>query len=124
FGCPGVAKGRFFSPTPALDVIDELDADFRPAYDKYAGGEEADDIGLQLWSLNKAIALMLAETGEELGRAAFMNTLESSDGFDNGIYAPIEFAPDDHFGGTGAHLLQADCDLKQYTTAEQFVTAG
>ena len=124
FGCPGVSKGRFLSPTPALDVINDLDPDFVPAYEKYAEGEKADDIGLQLWALNKAIALMLAETGEDLGRAAFMNTLESSDGFDNGIYAPIVFTPEDHFGGTGAHLLAADCGAKQYKTAEQFLKVG
>jgi branched-chain amino acid transport system substrate-binding protein len=124
FGCPGVSKGHFLSPVPALDVVDEIDPDFRPAYEKHAGGEEADDIGLQLWSLNKALALMIAETGPELGRAAFMNTLESSEGFDNGIYPPIEFAPDDHFGGTGAHMLAADCEAKQYTTEQQFIEAG
>ena len=33
-------------------------------------GATADDIGLQLWSLNKALGLMLAATGPELGRAA------------------------------------------------------
>ena len=67
---------------------------------------------------------MLEATGAELGRAAFMNTLETAPGFDNGIYAPVAFTPDDHFGGTGAHLLDADCDPKQFTTAEQFVEAG
>lgn len=124
FGCPGVQNGRFFSPTPGLDVIDSLDPDFNPAYASHGEGNPADDIGLQLWSLNKAIAMMFEATGAELGRAAFMNTLESSPGFDNGIYAPIIFTPEDHFGGTGAHLLQADCDAKLYTTAEQFVLAS
>jgi ABC-type branched-subunit amino acid transport system substrate-binding protein len=124
FGCPGVETGRFFSPTPALDVIDALDPDFRPAYDVHGDGNAADDIGLQLWSLNKAISLMLEATGPELGRAAFMNTLEGSPGFDNGIYAPIVFTPEDHLGGTGAHLLDADCNIKQYTTAAQFVPAS
>ena len=39
---------------------------------------------------------------------------------------PVNFTVDDHFGGTGAHLLDADCTLepKQFTTAEQFVPAG
>ena len=64
---------------------------------------------MQLWSLNKAIALMLEATGPELGRAAFMNTLVTTPEFDNGIYAPVAFTVDDHFGGTGAHLLDADC---------------
>jgi ABC-type branched-subunit amino acid transport system substrate-binding protein len=123
FGCPAVDNGLFFSPTPGLDVADELDPDFAPAYEEFAG-QEPDDIGLQLWSLNKAIGLMLEATGEELGRAAFMNTIESTDQFDNGIYAPIQITPDDHFGGTGAHLLDADCGEGVYVTAEEFVEAG
>ena len=126
FGCPAVETGEFFSPTPGLDVIDSLDPDFNPAYVQFGGGATADDIGLQLWSLNKALGLMLAATGPELGRAAFMNTLVTSASFDNAIYAPVQFTVDDHFGGTGAHLLDADCTLepKQFTTAEQFVPAG
>ena len=86
-----------------------------------AAATAADDIGLQLWSLNKALAAMFEATGPELGRAALMNTLEATESFDNGIYAPVQFTAEDHFGGTGAHLLDADCDLKQYTTAKQFV---
>ena len=126
FGCPAVETGEFFSPTPGLDVIDSLDPDFNPAYVQFGGGAAADDIGLQLWSLNKALGLMLEATGPELGRAAFMNTLVTTPAFDNGIYSPVQFTVDDHFGGTGAHLLDADCTLepKQFTTAEQFVPAG
>jgi len=124
FGCPAVEKGLFFSPFPGLDVIDDLDKDFTPAYPKFAGGEEADDIGLALWSLNKALALMFEATGKDLGRAAFMNTIESTEEFDNGIYPPVRFTADDHFGGTGAHLLDANCTSKLYETAEPFVEAG
>jgi ABC-type branched-subunit amino acid transport system substrate-binding protein len=124
FGCPAVDTGVFFSPTPSLDVIDQLDPDFNPAYGQFAEGEPADDIGMQLWSLNKAIALMLEATGPELGRAAFMNTLVTTSEFDNGIYAPIAFTVDDHFGGTGAHLIDADCGSKQFTTAEQFISVS
>jgi len=124
FGCPGVDTGLFFNPTPQLDVIDELDPDFRAAYEQFGGGDPADDIGLGLWALNKALGLMLAQTGEELGRAAFMNTLVSTAGFDNGIYSPLGFTADDHFGGTGAHLLDANCEQKMYTTAAQFVEVG
>ncbi|MEJ7582673.1 MAG: ABC transporter substrate-binding protein [Acidimicrobiales bacterium] len=124
FGCPAVEKGLFFSPFPGLDVIDELDPDFTPSYPKYADGAEADDIGLALWALNKALALMFEETGEDLGRAAFMNTIESTKEFANGIYPPVRITADDHLGGTGAHLLEADCTTKQYKTAEQFVEGG
>ena len=126
FGCPSVEKGEFFSPFPGLDVVDELDPDYTPAYPEYGGGAEADDIGLALWALNKALALMFEATGEDLGRAAFMNTIESTDEFANGVYPPIRITPEDHFGGTGAHLLDADCasDPKQYKTTKQFVEVG
>ena len=124
FGCPAVGNGQFLSPFPQLDVIDQLDPDFRTAYEQYAGGEEADDIGLALWGLNKALRLMMEKAGDELGRASFMNGLEAGETFETGVYPPVSITPDDHFGGTGAHLLQADCDAGEYTTAEQFVEAG
>jgi branched-chain amino acid transport system substrate-binding protein len=127
FGCPAVETGVFLSPTPNLDVIDQLDPNFRTAYEQFAPADApVDDIGLQLWALNKALGLMFEATGAELGRAAFMNTLVTSEGFDNGIYSPVQFTVDDHFGGTGAHVLDADCtsDPKQFKTVEQFVSAG
>jgi hypothetical protein len=121
FGCPSVGNGEFFSPFPELDVIDELDPDFGPAYEEFGGGEPADDIGIALWGLNKTIRLMFDATGPELGRAALMNAIESEEGFSSDVYPPVQFTPDEHFGGTGAHLLRADCAAKQYQTAEQFV---
>jgi branched-chain amino acid transport system substrate-binding protein len=124
FGCPAVGNGQFFSPFPQVDVIDELDPDFRAAYQQHAGGEEADDIGIALWGLNKALRLMMEQAGEELGRASFMNALEEGETFESGVYPPVTITPEDHFGGTGAHLLQADCEAGEYTTAEQFVEAG
>ena len=124
FGCPAVEKGMFYSPFPQMDVISELDPDFVPAYEQFGEGAEADDIGLALWALNKALALMFEATGEELGRAAFMNAIESGEPFDTGIYSPVVLTPEDHFGGTGAHLLDADCAAKTYTTAELFVDGG
>lgn len=127
FGCPAVETGVFLSPTPNLDVINDLDPDFETAYAQFApGGSPADDIGLQLWSLNKVLALMLVATGPELGRAAFMNALVTTPEFDNGIYAPVQFTADNHFGGTGAHILDADCasDPKRFDTVEQFVSVG
>jgi branched-chain amino acid transport system substrate-binding protein len=123
-GCPNVSTGEFYSPVPGLDAINQLDANFEPAYSQYAGGAEADDIGLQLWALNKAIALMLEAAGPELGRAALMNALVTTPEFDNGIYPPLRYSVDDHFGGTGAYLLRADCDTKQYVSGPRFVEAG
>jgi ABC-type branched-subunit amino acid transport system substrate-binding protein len=122
FGCPAVGNGQFFSPFPELDVIPDLDPDYVAAYEQFGGGEPADDIGLALWGLNKTIHTMLTATGDDIGRAALINTIqESGEPFDSGVFPPVEFGPDNHFGGTGAHLLVADCDAQQYVTEEQFV---
>jgi branched-chain amino acid transport system substrate-binding protein len=123
FGCPAVENGLFFSPFPGMDVIDQLDPDFRPAYQQFGGGTPPDDIGLALWGLNKGLALMFEKVGKDLGRAALMNAIETTPEFNNGVYPPIRITADDHLGGTGAHLLDADCATKQYKTAERFVEA-
>lgn len=121
FGCPAVGNGQFFSPFPGLDVIGELDPDYIPAYEEFGGGAAPDDIGIALWGLNKTIKLMFEATGDELGRANLMDTIEQEEGFASNVYPPVSYTPDRHFGGSGAHLLKADCAIKQYTTAEQFV---
>ena len=84
----------------------------------------ADDVGFQLWSMNKAIAVMLEATGPELGRAAFMNTLVTTPEFDNGIYAPLRYTVDDHFGGTGAYLLTTDCSAARAVRDRRPVRGG
>jgi ABC-type branched-subunit amino acid transport system substrate-binding protein len=123
FGCPGTGNGQFFSPFPELDVINELDPDYLPAYEEFGQGEEADDIGIALWGLNKNIGLMFEATLEagDLGRAALMNTIESGDVFESGVYPPVSYTTDDPFGGTGAHLLVADCGGGEYQTEGEFV---
>lgn len=123
FGCPAVGNSRFFSPFPGLDVIDELDPDYRPAYAEFGGGATADDIGIALWGLNKTIALMFEAT-PKLGRAALMDTIEKSEGFASNVYPPVKYTAKQHFGGTGAQQLEADCSAKQFTTAAQFVELG
>jgi hypothetical protein len=51
-----------------------------------------------------------------------MDTIEKhQEGFATNVYPPVSYTPDRHFGGSGAHLLKANCDIKQYETAEQFV---
>jgi len=121
FGCPAVGKGQFFSPFPELDVINELDPDYLPAYQQFGQGADADDIGIILWGLNKNIRLMFDAAGDELGRAALLNAIEQGEPFDTGVFPPVSYSGDEPFGGSGAHLLGADCDDKQYNTEEQFV---
>jgi ABC-type branched-subunit amino acid transport system substrate-binding protein len=124
FGCPAVGNGQYFSPFPELDVINELDPDYEPAYQQFGGGGAPDDIGIALWGLNKILGLMFEATGDDLGRAALMNTIEEGDTFESNVYPPVAYEPDQHFGGSGAHLLEADCADRQYTTKQQFVELG
>ncbi|HEX6311316.1 MAG TPA: ABC transporter substrate-binding protein [Acidimicrobiia bacterium] len=122
FGCPGTGNGQFLSPFPELDVINELDPDYLPAYQEFGQGEDADDIGIALWGLNKAIALMFEATLAEgdLGRAELMNTIEAGEVFESSVYPPVSYSPEERFGGTGAYLLVADCDTQQYATELPF----
>ncbi len=124
FGCPATGNGEFFSPFPELDVIGQLDPDYVPAYEQFGGGATPDDIGLALWGLNKGIRAAFDLAGENLGRAEVMNAIESGEAIDTGVYPAAVYTPDDHFGGTGAHLLKADCGTQQYRTEEQFVEAA
>jgi len=123
FGCPGVGTGEFFSPFPQLDLVPELEPDYLTAYEQFGQGEDADDIGLALWGLNKTIRLLFDAAGEELGRVALLDAIEGGDVYDTELYAPVSYSPDNHFGSTGAHLLKADCDSKTYTTQQDFVEA-
>ena len=126
FGCPAVDTGEFFSPTPGLDVIDQLDPDFNPVY-----------AGIRRRSgrlLHRAPAVV-AEQGTRADARGHRSRARPGGVHEHArdhtvvrqrvSYAPVEFTVDDHFGGTGAHLLDADCTLepKQFTTAEQFVSA-
>jgi len=123
FGCPGTGNGQFFSPFPELDVINELDPDYIPAYEQFGQGQPADDIGIALWGLNKTVGLMFEATlaSGDLGRAALMNTIEAGDAFESGVYPPVSYSSGEPFGGTGAHLLVADCGDGQYQTEGEFV---
>lgn len=123
FGCPPVGNGQFFSPFPEMNAIGKLDPDYLKAYARYGGGKKPDDIGVALWGLDKTIALMFEATGKDLGRAALMNTIEQGKKFGSGVYPPVSYTPTKHFGGSGAYLLKADCNIKQYTSPTQYVPA-
>jgi len=120
-GCPQIGQARFLSPFPQLDVVDKLDRDFRPAYQKYGGGDP-DDIGLALWGLSKGLNAMFQAAGKDMTRQSFVQTLESGKRFATGIYPPVQFSPSNHFGGGQMHLLRADCSARQYKTEAQFVS--
>lgn len=112
-GCPNIDGAQFFSAFPGLDKIDQMDPNFRPQYRK-SNGAEPDDIGIALWGGEKGVSQMLDAAGKNLTREGFMATIAKVKNFNNGIFPPTSFSS--RFGGTGMHLLQADCSSRQYLT--------
>jgi ABC-type branched-subunit amino acid transport system substrate-binding protein len=119
-GGENIGAAKFLSPFPQLDVIDRLDPDFRKAF-RDQGKGDPDDIALALWGLNKTLAAMFNEAGPDMSRQSFVQTLESGKEFGSGVYPPVRFSPDNHFGGRQAHLLEADSGA--FRTIAQFVSS-
>jgi ABC-type branched-subunit amino acid transport system substrate-binding protein len=122
FGCPSIGKATFLSPFPQLDVIDRLDPDYKAEYRK-ANGEEADDLGLALWGLDKTLHRFFEATGPDLSRGRFMATLRSGREFASNVLPPVHYSPGNPFGASQAHVLQADCSTRTYKTLHTFVSA-
>lgn len=120
-GCPAVNNARFLSPFPQLDVIDQLDADYQPAYRKHAGGE-SDDIGLAEWGLNKTLHQMLGAAGQDLTRESFLTALNSGKVFSSNVFPTVSYSPSLRFGATSMHVLRADCSTRSYKTETSFAT--
>jgi ABC-type branched-subunit amino acid transport system substrate-binding protein len=120
-GCPAIGAANFLSPFPQLDVIDRLDPDFRPAYQKYGGGNP-DDLGLGLWGLNKGLAQLLLTAGKDMTRQSFVHTVESGKRFTTNVYPSVQFSATNHFGATTAHMLQADCGSRTFKTVAEFAS--
>ena len=123
FGCPSIAGARFLSPFPQLDVIDRFDADYKPAYRKYNNGEEADDLGLVVWGLEKTLHQFLKAAGPDLGRARLIATIESGQEFVSNVFPPSRFGPGQRFGASQANLLEADCANRRYRTLATFTSS-
>jgi ABC-type branched-subunit amino acid transport system substrate-binding protein len=122
FGCPSIGRATFLSPFPQLDVIDRFDADYKAMYRK-VNGEEADDLGLALWGLDKTLHRFFEATGRDLSRQRFMATLRSGREFASNILPPLRYRPGNPFGATQAHVLEADCGTRTYRTLHTFASA-
>ncbi len=116
FGCPSIGKATFLSPFPQLDVIDRFDADYRPMY-RRVNGEEADDLGLALWGLDKTLHRFFDTTGRDLSRQRFLGTLRSGREFVSNILPSVRYSPGNPFGASQAHVLEADCSSRTYKSA-------
>ena len=105
-GCPTVDGGIFFSPFPSLDVID--------------------DLALAIWGASKGLHMMFENYGETFGddltREDFRALVSSSGRTESGIFPPVEYRPDNHFGGRAVHVLEADCSDQRHRDGGTFVT--
>ena len=119
-GTNAVNGARFFSPFPQLDAIDQIDPDFRPAYQQYAGAAP-DDLGIALWGLDKLVATILQAAGPDVTRQSFVALLESGQVFETGVFPPVQYSADNHFGGTAVHVLEGDCASRSFRTIATFV---
>ena len=121
-GCPEVDEGIFFSPFPALETADDIDPDFNRAAERF--GAPADDIAWAIWGSAKGMHTMLERYGETFGddltREDFRALLEQTGPIEGGVFPPIDYSPDDHFGGQGVHVLRADCSVEEYRDAGTF----
>ena len=115
-----VDKAIFFSPFPQLDVIDQLDPQFRPAYQKHVGGDP-DDLAIALWGLNKTVHQMFLAAGEGVTRQSFVQALEGGAAFETNVYPPLQYSAQNHFGARSVHVLQADCGSRTFKTIGTFV---
>jgi branched-chain amino acid transport system substrate-binding protein len=121
-GCPAVDGGIFFSPFPSLDVIDDIDPEFNQASSKF--GTPNDDLALALWGIAKAQHELFKKYestfGDDLTREDFRAVVESAGKVEGGIFPPVNYSPDTDFGGTGVHVLEADCGAERYRDAGTF----
>jgi branched-chain amino acid transport system substrate-binding protein len=116
-GCPQLDNAQFFSSFPQLDKINSMDPNFAPAYRK-KNGSEPDDIGIATWGIEKLVSQMMEAAGKDLSRQSLMAVLGSGKTFDNGVNPAVKFGGNKHFGGTGMHLLRADCGSRQFRTEQ------
>jgi hypothetical protein len=119
-GCPSIEGAKFLSPFPQLDAIDELDADYKPAFRRHVGSNP-DDVGILMWGLNKSLHQMLEATGRDLSRQSFLKTVTSGRVFHSNVYPDVSYDSTIRFGAKTAHLLEADCSSRSWKTTGRFI---
>ena len=124
-GCPHVNGGVFFSPFPGLDWAQGNLPEFFAAGQRF--GVPTDDLALALWSLNAVIheAFKRYEAvygSTKLTREDFVKMLELQEGIKTKVAPQLSYTPDDHFGASQVHVLQADCGSEQHRTVATFAS--
>ena len=103
-------RAKFFSPFPAWSEVDRFDPDFKKAIRAvYPEKDSGDDIMLIPWGLARIMGELLEQPGRDLTRQSFVAGTEKARNIRTGVFPPVSFSPDDHFGGTQIHLNEAQC---------------
>lgn len=111
-GCRNGAltAAKFFSPFPAWVDIGRFDPDFKEAVRRVFPEEgEGDDIMVIPWGLAKILGEMLKAPGPNLTRERFIYFAQQIRNLKTGVYPPVSFRPEDHFGGSQVHVNEAHC---------------
>lgn len=123
--CETIDKGIFFSPFPGLDHARTNIAEFFQAGEQF--GVPTDDIALALWGQNAAMHEMFkryeATFGStDLTREDFVAMLEQQQGMKTNVFPQLSYSPDNHFGASQVHVLQASCAAQEYQTLATFAS--
>lgn len=124
-GCPDVDKGIFFSPFPGLDWARTNAPDFFQAGQQL--GVPTDDLALALWGLAKTQHEMFKRYEQTFGstdltREDFVAMLAQQQGIQSNVFPQLSYSPDNHFGASQVHVLQADCASGEHRTLATFAS--
>ena len=61
------------------------------------------------WGMAKVTAELLRSAGRNLTRETFITSAERAKNIKTGVFPPVSFSPEDHFGGSAMHLNEAQC---------------
>jgi ABC-type branched-subunit amino acid transport system substrate-binding protein len=124
-GCPDVDKGIFFSPFPGLDWARTNAPEFFQAGQQL--GVPVDDIALALWGLAKTQHETFkryeqAYGSTDLTREDYVKMLSQQKGIASGVNPQLSYTPDNHFGASQVHVIQADCGKGEHVTLATFAS--
>jgi 2-oxoisovalerate dehydrogenase E1 component alpha subunit len=114
---------RFEEYLRSVDVIDDLDPNFNRAAERF--GTPNDDIAMAIWGASKGLHMQFNEYeetfGTDLTREDFRALVEGAGRIESGVFPPVEYREDDHFGGQAVHVLEANCGRGIYEDGGTFV---
>lgn len=118
--CPAGDGALAFSPFPGMDQVARFDPEFDEAVERFE--LQRDDYAWIIWGASRFLHTVLdryeQQHGTDLTREDFRDFIERLGEFDSGIYPPMIYSPQDHFGARSVHILRQSCT----TDGGEFVT--